>query len=275
MFEKVGAPLVDSISGRQFLSILPEPKKLKKMTTDQLVKLFKQSGFRLPKHYAEKFTSRAKVMLLNNTTPVTAKMESLRELINQFLRLNELLEKAEVSLSKHLEVFHFTQNILAIKGIGVITLGRIIAYLGNPLKFTAKGAAQFAGLTSYKSASGHSLGKDKMSRLGHKKLRSALVQLANQLISSTGYFTAFYNHLVIDKRKNIQLAIVATAHKILRTLISMMHSGTPFKPPTANDMTVALSKTKRFTKKELEKYQKMGKAQTLTQYTIQEYITRV
>lgn len=202
----------------------------------------------------------------------------LDELYPQFEKQGTSLinTKSELVLESLLSHFHFTENIMALKGMGVVTLGRVIAYLNNPFRFeNGSKAAQFAGLTPSKSQSGMSDKREKISRMGHKALRSVMIQLAHQLISSTAYFTAFYNRLVIEKGKDINLAVTATAHKIMRVVIKMIHSGEAFNPLTAKEIEVAKSKTKRFTKERKKEYQKMRKTQSGTQNMLETCLTRV
>ncbi|WP_432409604.1 transposase [Wukongibacter sp. M2B1] len=60
----------------------------------------------------------------------------------------------------------------------------MIAYLNNPFRFKdGSKAAQFAGLTPSKSQSGTSEKREKISRMGHKALRSVMIQLAHLLFS--------------------------------------------------------------------------------------------
>ncbi|MCG8701583.1 MAG: transposase [Bacteroidales bacterium] len=275
-FEKQGTSLINTKSGKQFLMILPDPKKLKAMTHEDLIILFKNHGYKLKPAYAKRFIERARQMLIPQKSIIKSKIDTLRELIEQYILLDKFIIKSELVLQSLLSQFRFTENILALKGMGVVTLGRIIAYLNNPFRFkTGSKAAQFAGLTPSKTQSGISQKRETISRMGHGALRSVMVQLAHQLISSTGYFTAFYNRLVIDKGKDINLAVTATAHKIMRVLIKMIHSVKEFNPPTAIYPQVATSKIERFTKKRKTAYQRNRKNQSVTQDILDAYLTRV
>ncbi|WP_432664520.1 IS110 family transposase [Wukongibacter baidiensis] len=275
-FEKKGTSLINTKSGKQFLTILPDPKILKTMTYEELIILFKEHGYTLKSAYAKKFIERAREMLIPQKSIIKSKIDTLKELIEQYMLLDTFMIRSQLVLRSLLSHFHFTENILGLRGMGVVTLSRIIAYLNNPFRFeNGSKAAQFAGLTPSKSQSGISEKREKISRMGHKALRSVMIQLAYQLISSTAYFTAFYNRLVIEKGKDINLAVTATAHKILRVIIKMMHSGEVFNPPTAKDLELANSRIHRFTKAKKMAYQKMRKAQSGTQNMLETYLTRV
>ncbi len=55
----------------------------------------------------------------------------------------------------------------------------------------------------------------------------------------------------------------------------MIHSGKASNPPTAKDKELASSRIPRFTKAKKAVYQKMRKAQSGTQNTLDAYLTRV
>lgn len=274
-FEKKGTSLIETLSGSQFLSILPDPQQLKAMDEQDILNLFQIHGYTLRKAYAKKFAQRAQQMLLPDKPLIKSKLHTLQEYIENYLLIDGYLKKATIILETLLADLQFTENLMELKGMGPITLSRIIAYLNNPFRFqNGSQAAQFAGLTPAKSQSGTSEKKEAISRLGHKKLRSVMVQLTHQLINSTGYFTAFYNRLVLENGKDINLAVTATAHKALRVIIKMIHSGEKFDPPTAQS-NLANAKIKRLTKKRLTDYRKNKKARTGTQNMLDTYLTRV
>jgi len=91
-----------------------------------------------------------------------------------------------------------------------------------------------------------------------------------------GYFTAFYNHLVIDNHKLPDVAIVAVAAKMVRVMMHMIHTGEHFNPPTAMNKDAATAKSQRITKKHLAaQKQKRRQPKSLTQEDNMVFITRV
>jgi transposase len=205
-----------------------------------------------------------------------AKFETLRGVIKQYQLTDELRAQTKKKVEKIASSFTFSDSILKLKGLGALTLGQIIAYLNHPFRFNnGSQVAKYAGLAPRRSASGVHSGKDSLSKVGHRQLRSVTIQLTQTLISSTGYFTAFYNRLVIEKGKDVNVAVVATAHKVIKVLYHMMVVGDEFNPPTALDLELAKGRIERLTKEKLKNYTKKGTARSLTQNTTKEYLTRV
>lgn len=268
--------LFDSIAGKKFLKILPDPHTLKTMNLAELLKHFMNAGEPLSALMAHRFCEAAKNMLLSQKTISEAKLGTLRGVIKQYELTDYLKNQTKSEIEAIVHSFTFSESLLELKGLGPLTLGRIIAYLNNPFRFSSSAqVSKYAGLAPRRSASGMYSSKDSLSRVGHRQLRSVMIQLTHSLISSTGYFTAFYNRLVIEKGKDVNLAVVATAHKVLRVLYHMMVTGEAFNPPTTNNYELAKGKIERLTKEKLKTYTKKGTVLSLTHNNSKEYLTRV
>lgn len=95
------------------------------------------------------------------------------------------------------------------------------------------------------------------------------------MITSTGYFTAYYNRLVLENRKDPMIAIVATANKLIRVIMKMIQTGEKFNPPTAKDKALAKGRLNRLTSKELLDLSKRKRSESLTQDIKELYPIRV
>lgn len=233
--------LFDSHAGKQFLNVLPDPRLLKEMTVVDVLKYFDNAGEHLSVLMAGKFSEAAKDMLFPEKTMIKAKVDTLKGVIKQYHLTEELRNQAKKEIEAITLEFVFSKEILKLVGLGPLTLGRIIAYLNNPYRFkNGAQVAKYAGLVPKRSSSGVHSSKETLTNMGHQQLRSVTVQLAQHLISSTGYFTAFYNRLVLEKGKDINLAIVATAHKVLKVIYHMMIYGDEFDPPCAKNSELVL-----------------------------------
>lgn len=197
-------------------------------------------------------------------------------LVEGYEQLERRKEKLEEKLNQLIEGLDFGKNLKEISGIETLTIARIIAYMGNPYKFKGgREVASFAGLLPKADQSGKQDKGKVLSKKGHKKLRTTLVQAAQQVITSTGYFTSYYNRLVLENRKEPMVAIIATANKLIRVIMKMIHSGEEFNPPTVEDKELAKGKIKRVTSKELANLHKIKRLDSLTQDINELYLIRV
>lgn len=266
---------LNSDYGMRFLKVLPEPEILNKLSVEDWQKLLNTEEYKLPNYIAKNLRDKCSVMVVSEHN----NFEVLKDYINYIVEGYELLEerkkKIEESLEKLVDSLDFGENLKEIKGIETQTISRVIAYMGNPYRFkSGKEVASFAGLLPKSDQSGKNDKGKILSKKGHKNLRTTLVQAVQRVITTTGYFTAYYNRLVIEKRKDPMVAIVATANKLIRVIMKMIHSGEKFNPPTAEDKELAKSRINRLTRKELDNLKIKG-LDSLTQDIIELYPIRV
>jgi transposase len=274
--ESSSTSFLDSIYGKRFLKVLPKPETINNLSAEDWIRILSTSDYRLPLHQAKKLKNRSLSIVSNRHNNFKTTKEYIVFLVEGYEHLEERKEKIENKLDKLIDSLEFGKNLKEIDGIQTLTVARIIAYMGNPYRFkSGKEVASFAGLTPKSNQSGKKDKRKKLSKKGHSKLRATLVQAAQQVITSTAYFTAYYNRLVIENRKDPMVAIVATANKLTRVIMKMIHSGEKFNPPTARDKDKAKGKIKRLTSKELKIINKNKRSDSLTQDIKKLYLVRV
>lgn len=144
---------------------------------------------------------------------ISEQLEALEELIER-----RLLESPDAQLL-----------LLTIPGAGQTTPAVIVAELGEIDRFdTAGQVVSYAGLNSVVHQSGETEIHGSIIKEGPGTIRWALVQAAHVAVRCSEYFGNFYARL---KRKNKQLAIVATARKMLVSMYHMLDRHEPFDPP--------------------------------------------
>lgn len=265
---------VDTQYGLKLLQILPSPNDLKKMNTDDVIKMYKEHNHRIGRKMATKISEASSSLLITKREVIEDKIEILKVIVKVYIALAESVDIIEVKLEKLLEKLPFSENVLEISAIGVKALSRFIAYLGNPYKF-ANGSKviSFAGMNPIMNQSGKFVGRVTISRRGNSRLRQSVIQTTQLVVNNVGYFTAAYNRLLIESHKEPNLAIVAIANKLIKVIMKMIHSNEKFCPPTAKSKSLYKEKIKRLTSKELQKHKKEKTFDLLTQSTV--YLTRV
>lgn len=267
---------LDSKYGLRFLKVLPKPMELAKLSIEDWIKLLSNNNYQLPKHIAIRLRDRSNSIVVSEHKNFNTTREYIIFLAEEYEHLAERKNKLEEKLKELIGSLEFGENLKEINGISTLTVARIIAYMGNPYRFkSGKEIASFAGLIPRSDQSGKEDKAKILSKKGHKKLRSTLVQAAQQVITSTGYFTAYYNRLVLENRKEPMVAIMATANKLTRVIMKMIHTGEKFNPPTAQNKDLATSKIKRLTSRELANLNKIKRSDSLTQDINELYLVRV
>lgn len=269
--ESKESSFLESKYGIHFLKVLPEPKILSELNVEGWQRLLSTQDYKLPKHIAIKLRNKSNVIVLSEHKNFKVTRDYIVFLVGGYMQLKERKEMIEGKIDELINSLEFGERIKGIGGIKNLTVARMIAYMGNPYQFRGgKEVASFAGLIPKSDQSGKQDKDKKLSKKGHSKLRAVLVQAAQQVITSTGYFTAYYNRLVIENRKDPMVAIMATANKLIRVIMRMIHTGEEFSPPTAKNKELAKSKINRLTTKKLKDLNKIKRLDSLTQEDIKE-----
>ena len=147
------------------------------------------------------------------------------ELTAQIEALEEVIEETATSLEA-------TQLLMTIPGVSFYSSLLITAELGKIERFDeADQAVSYAGLDPIVRESGDSRTEGGISKQGSGYLRWILVQCANTAVHRCNdpYLGRFYARL--KRRKNHQIAIVATARKLLVSIFHMLQRKEMYDPP--------------------------------------------
>jgi len=147
------------------------------------------------------------------------------ELTDQIEALEEVIEETAASLEA-------TQLLMTIPGVSFYSSLLITAELGKIERFDeADQAVSYAGLDPIVRESGDSRTEGGISKQGSGYLRWILVQCANTAVHRCNdpYLGRFYARL--KRRKNHQIAIVATARKLLVSIFHMLQRKEMYDPP--------------------------------------------
>jgi transposase len=144
--------------------------------------------------------------------------------------LEDQIEKLEEAIEQRVLESPAAQLLLTIPGVGQTTAAVIVAELGEIDRFnTDKEVVSYAGLDPVVHQSGETEVHGSISKEGPGALRWALIQAARVSVRCEEYFGNFYTRL--KRRKNDQIAIVATARKLLVSVFYMLKRNEPFDPP--------------------------------------------
>jgi transposase len=147
--------------------------------------------------------------------------------------LDEQIEVLEEQIEQRVLESPAAQLLLTIPGVGQTTAAVIVAELGEIERFeTDKEVVSDAGLDPVVHQSGETELHGSISKQGPGALRWALVQAARIAVRCEKYFGTFYTRL--KRTKNDQIAIVATARKMLVSMFYMLTRNESFDPPAVS-----------------------------------------
>jgi len=150
------------------------------------------------------------------------------ELTAQIEELEEMIEETAASLEA-------TQLLMTIPGVSFYSSLLITSEIGEIERFDrAEEVVSYAGLNPVVRESGDSRTEGGISKRGSGDLRWILVQCVQTAVHRCNdpYLERFYARL--KERKNHQIAIVATARKLLVSIFHMLQRKEVYDPPGVN-----------------------------------------
>ncbi len=143
---------------------------------------------------------------------------------------NEQIEHLNEKISQRVVESPAAQRLLSIPGVGEYTAALVVAEVGEIDRFDVdKQLVSYAGLDPMIHQSGDKEIRGSISKEGSAPLCWALVQSANIAVQHDEYLGNFYTRL--KQKKNHQIAIVATARKLLVSIFHMLKRKEPYDPP--------------------------------------------
>lgn len=138
------------------------------------------------------------------------------------------LETVENAIEEAVLKVKYVEKLLAIKGVGIITIAGFVAEVGDIRRFKSpKQVQKYAGLELVENSSGKHKGRTKISKRGRRKLRKILYQVMIPLLSSNKEFREIYNYYVTRLRNPLKRrqAMIAVSCKLIRVFYAILTKG--------------------------------------------------
>jgi transposase len=152
------------------------------------------------------------------------------------LEIDYIEQQIRDHIDRHPDLREQDELLQSIPGVGPVVSRYAIAWLRGERFDDVRQAVAFVGLSPCHHQSGSSVhGKSRISRLGHRRLRSILYWPA---ISAMRYnaAAAALTRRITAAGKNKKVAIIAVMRKLVHWMIGVIKSGKPF------DVNLALAK---------------------------------
>ncbi len=184
--------------------------------------------------------------LLQWPTPAVALRCEL--LVEELEQTERAIKRVTAELDKMAAGNAGVQLLCTIPGVGCRTAEAVVAYLDDPDRFARSNrVGSYAGLVPCQDSSG---GTDRLGHItkeGPATMRWLLVQSAWQVVRREPFMRAYFNRVAGGQKENHKKALIATAHKLLRCMHSMLRTGevwNPLKDDAANEAKSAATEEK-------------------------------
>ena len=221
----------DAISGMMVIKKAPLPCDIKELGVDGVNQVWRDAklkGAGLKR--ARTLVSAAEHSIGSKEAPESARIE-LENLLNDMdvyaSRLEELLQNIEEKLKE----IPYIDKLMAIKGIGLVTVSGFIAEVGDIGRFdNPKQLQKLAGYAIVANESGKHNGESRISYRGRKRLRYVLYEAAISLIGKNAEFREIHEYYRTRKENPLKKmqSVVAVACKILRVFYTILTKGVDY-----------------------------------------------
>lgn len=152
-------------------------------------------------------------------------------LLEDYRTKRQQLEAITAVLEEEVRKIPHIEQLLAIKGVGIVTIAGFLSETGDISRFTSpKQIQKLAGLELRENSSGKHKGRSSISKRGRKRLRKILFQVVLPLIRSNVEFRNVYEYYTtrIQNPLKSKQAMIAVACKLIRVFYAILTKGTTY-----------------------------------------------
>ncbi|MGL4913199.1 MAG: IS110 family transposase [Romboutsia sp.] len=153
------------------------------------------------------------------------------DLVKEYQHVQDQINELDECLANLVSEVSYSQDLLAIDGIGTVTTSAFIAEVGDIMRFeTAKNLISYVGFDLKECSSGKHKGTMTISKCGSRKLRNILYKATLPLITKNKYFKVYYNYLISRLQNPLKKkqALIAVCCKFLKCVFGMVKNNQKF-----------------------------------------------
>ena len=183
------------------------------------------------------FTNEAQSIAAKDSIGVQNGLDAAKMRLGWLLGELEMLERQLAEIEQAMESAllktGYAEQILGIKGIGVVTAASFLGEVGEPLRFqTARQISRYAGYNLVEDSSGKSKSGTVISKRGRKRLRGILYQIAFTMVGTNDEMKSLYHHLTTRKNNPLKKkqALVVISKKVITVIYSLLKKRETYRP---------------------------------------------
>jgi len=216
-------------TARYLIAHYPQPDKIRKFSLAKLTaKIKRVSRGRMGQDKAGQLLESSKHSLGIRDGLQSALIE-IKQILKQLDQIDQFMKVLEQKMAEEIARIPYSQNLLSIKGLGVVSLGGIIGELGSFKSYQKQSeVVKMAGLDLYEISSGLHKGMKRLSHRGRSLLRTLLFLATLNMVRKDGIFNQDYERLLARGMIKIK-ALLVIARKLLRIMFALVRDGSEYK----------------------------------------------
>jgi transposase len=217
---------VPSVEVRSWRSMIEHRRKLvaeQTRTKNGIRSLLRSQGIEAPRG----LWTRRGLAWLASVRLATEMDELQRDIMQERLQsVAGMIQRVERVLNHMAEAHPGVRLLRTIPGVGPRTGEAVVAYIDEPGRFHRnKAIGSYFGLVPKQDASGRSNRLGHITREGPASVRGLLVEAAWQGIRRCPRIRQVYERIQRGDKERRKIALVATAHHLLRAMLAMLQTG--------------------------------------------------
>ena len=220
----------DSYSGLMVLEKAPLPEDVIALGAEGINKIWRENKMRAVGIKRAETLVEAAHNSVGEKGGNCARMELQLLLEDYSVKRNQLQKVTEILEAETMKVPNVA-NLLAIKGVGIVTVAGFLAEIGDVGRFDSpKQIQKLAGLELKENSSGKHKGRSSISKRGRKKLRRLLFQAVLPMLRSNSEIREVYEYYTTRLKNPLKgkQAVVAVSCKLIRIFWSMLRTGSVY-----------------------------------------------
>jgi len=206
----------------------------KRTKAKNVIRSLLRSAGTLPPRHPGLWTKAGVAWLRELALPTSSQQLRRDLLLEEIETLNRQLRRIEQELSRRAQHTPAVLLLQSIPGVGVRTAEAVAAFIDDPHRFAnAKAVGRYFGLVPRQDQSGDKNLLGHITREGTPVVRRLLAEAAWQAKRRSPTVGAYFERTQRDDPQRKKIALVATAHYLVRVMWAMLKRNTLWKENTA------------------------------------------
>ena len=151
--------------------------------------------------------------------------------VEEFKSLDQKVKRLEAELQRYADRHPAVTLLMTIPGVGIRTAETFVAWVDDVARFRrTRQLGAYFGLVPCQDASADRNRLGHITKDGPPVMRKLICEATWTAVKKCPAFKRYFERVMADKPERKKIALVATAHRMIRVMGAMMRSGTAYDP---------------------------------------------
>ena len=227
----VHVPTLDGRAWRELIEFRRRTVDKRTRTKNGLRALLRGYGVVKPREVGGLWTQRGRAWLGELAWPTPTASLRATLLLDELAHLEKQVRQITAELDRIGRAHPGVSLLQTIGGVGPRTAEAIAAYIDRPHRFArSKQIGAYFGLVPCLDASADATRRGHITREGPATARKLLIEATWQGIRRDAHLRQYFDRIVAGKPERRKIALIATAHHLLRCMLAMLKTGETWCP---------------------------------------------